>query len=483
MAQIASINFKKTNPIQVRHNDRDLKPSYLLIDDIGHIEVNRNHSEAIVLKNKMIQGAMENYCRVVGQKFKAKSYEWSAVVNLKPDSTMQDLEVLAQHFQDKYGFQCYQIAIHRDEGHINEQGDQQINHHAHLEFITLDKTTGKNLFRRENITPKTLREMQSEVAKILQMERGQDKRISKTKRIEPRVYANMKENEKAIRLTLKEQKKIVEQTRKDMIKEGGYTKEHYRALNDLKKSLNVEQTRQELITAINAIKGGEVVVKEKGLLGDNLASQMIGILNEAQDTIQKQDTIISKQDSAGEQIVENELKRLQADYENKIKAVENERMLEREAIVRFKQEHNSESLQQQIHDIRTNRDEWIRTYGELQMENDRLSSELKNTQRDLSKARTELYQTSDSLMRAKKENENLLSSNTDLKECLKREQEAHAETKNALSLIPKWAFKLSQDMWRKLESLYIEITSSKQQIRKTFARSNQQSSKKSGLER
>ncbi|MGM9126022.1 mobilization protein, partial [Campylobacter jejuni] len=91
--------------------------------------------------------------------FQAKSYEWSLVVNIKPDTSMNDLQELSKHFQEKYGFQCYQIAIHRDEGHFNEQGEKLINHHAHMEFITLDKKTGKNNFRREKITPKVLREI------------------------------------------------------------------------------------------------------------------------------------------------------------------------------------------------------------------------------------------------------------------------------------------------------------------------------------
>ncbi|EDO7196404.1 mobilization protein, partial [Campylobacter coli] len=99
---------------------------------------------------------------------------------------MNDLQELSKHFQEKYGFQCYQIAIHRDEGHFNEQGEKLINHHAHMEFITLDKETGKNNFRREKITPKVLREIQTEIAEILGMERGEDKRISGAKRIEPR---------------------------------------------------------------------------------------------------------------------------------------------------------------------------------------------------------------------------------------------------------------------------------------------------------
>lgn len=201
MSQISSINFKKSNAIQTRHNDRDLPPNYLISD--SGCECNRSHQEALRLKNAITQESIENYTRTTKQKFQAKSYEWSAVVNIKPDTTMKDLERLAEHFETKYGFQCYQIAIHRDEGHINDYGEKVINHHAHLEFITLDKYTGKSLFRADLQKAKALRQMQTEVAEILGMERGVDKRISKRERVEPRKYAQMKEAERKEQAKLK----------------------------------------------------------------------------------------------------------------------------------------------------------------------------------------------------------------------------------------------------------------------------------------
>ena len=267
MSKISSINFKKSNPIQTRHNDRDLPPSYLIG---GENEVNRNHKEALAFRNKIVAKAMQDYTKHTGQKFQAKSYEWSAVVNLKPESTMEDLEELTEHFSQKYGFQCYQIAIHRDEGHINERGEKIINHHAHLEFITLDKETGKNNYNRQKISPSVLRQMQSEVAKILQMERGQDKRLTGAKRIEPRTYAKMKEEErknslelkksleiekaKAISktwenaeqnfLSVKEIKDTLEAFRKQSIGKG-FSKEFFRELSDKKKNTK-EATKEEL---------------------------------------------------------------------------------------------------------------------------------------------------------------------------------------------------------------------------------------------
>ena len=187
---------------------------------------------------------------------------------------MEDLEALAKHFNDKYGFQCYQIAIHRDEGHIDEDGKEQINHHAHLEFITLDKKSGKNNYRRELITPKVLRQIQTETAEILQMQRGQDKRLSGAERIEPRKYAKQKEAEKAARnlskkatekavvevikaiddneeklLNDKEKSEYLEQLRKQY-KDKGLSAEFFRELGALKKDKEVKYTQKDLDEAI-----------------------------------------------------------------------------------------------------------------------------------------------------------------------------------------------------------------------------------------
>lgn len=202
MSKIASINFKKSVNFQVFHNST-VRPHYAIG---GELIANRKGYEALKLKEQIIENAKEAYIKNTKQKFQAKSYEWSAVVNIKQDTTMQDLEKLAKHFEEKYGFQCYQIAIHRDEGYI-ENGEKHINHHAHLEFITLDKETGKNMYRRELINPKILRQIQTEVAEILNMERGQDKRISKRERIEPRKYAQMKEAERKEQAKLKAEHK------------------------------------------------------------------------------------------------------------------------------------------------------------------------------------------------------------------------------------------------------------------------------------
>ncbi|WP_187853644.1 hypothetical protein [Helicobacter pylori] len=197
MGNLASGHFKPTNNIQEQHNDRTLSPSYLIPQEFrGQNEVNRHSKQAMILKNQIIENAHETYLITFKQKSQAKSYQWSLVVNTKETTTMSDLEKLAEHFEIKYGFQCYQIAIHRDEGYMDENNQPHINHHAHMEFITLNKKNGKNMMRKAYLSPKNFREIQTEIAQILGMERGTDKRVSGTKRIEPHKYAQMKEKER-----------------------------------------------------------------------------------------------------------------------------------------------------------------------------------------------------------------------------------------------------------------------------------------------
>ena len=243
MSQISSINFKKSVDYQVFHNST-IRPSYVIG---GELECDPPKGyDAQRIKNEIVENAKQAYfntSKARNKAFQAKNYEWSAVVNIKPETTMNDLKKLAQHFSDKYGFQCYQIAIHRDEGHINDDGEKEINHHAHLEFITLDKNTGKQLFKLRDFNPQKMREIQTEVAEILQMERGIDKRISGAKRIEPRAYARLKEQE---RQEKREIKKELTNTKAELTS-------NKNELNSIKNEL--ETTKKELkALSANAIR-------------------------------------------------------------------------------------------------------------------------------------------------------------------------------------------------------------------------------------
>ncbi|MDD7324142.1 MAG: LPD7 domain-containing protein [Campylobacter lanienae] len=253
MSQISSINFKKSVDYQVFHNST-IRPSYVIG---GELECDPPKGyDAQRIKNEIIENAKQAYfntSKARNKAFQAKNYEWSAVVNIKPETTMNDLKTLAQHFSYKYGFQCYQIAIHRDEGHINDNGEKEINHHAHLEFITLDKNTGKQLFKLRDFNPQKMREIQTEVAEILQMERGQDKRISGAKRIEPRAYARLKEQERQEKREIKKELESTKETLKNTTQELETTKKELKALSANAIRKRVEQERKAWLNTNKAL--------------------------------------------------------------------------------------------------------------------------------------------------------------------------------------------------------------------------------------
>ena len=253
MAETASINFKKSTAWQIYHNDKH-RPGYAIG---GEVLCRPDAAEALRIKQDIVNRAIETYTKRTGQKFQAKSYEWSAVVNLKDKPTQElykDLRTLALHFQKKYGYQCYQIAIHKDEGHIDENGEKCLNLHAHLEFITLDKETGRNKFNRRDNKYQTMRDMQTETAEILGMERGIDKRLSKVKRIEPRILADIHESTK--KATKEQLDKLFEKTRKEMIAEKDNQQEQYKELRELKKEVCNDEnaTLKQALRQIQALK-------------------------------------------------------------------------------------------------------------------------------------------------------------------------------------------------------------------------------------
>lgn len=191
MGQISSLNFKKSIAVNIEHNNRSMPPTYLLVKggkgfQSRYVSFNGSKS-AVETRDKYIEACQQAYLREKGKKFQAKSYLWSAVINLKESSTIEDVSKVRKYLEKETGFKCYQLALHADEGYVDDDGVIQINYHAHLEFVTLDLATGINLQRK--LSPAKLRELQTGVAAVLQMERGEDKRISGRQRIEPRQYA------------------------------------------------------------------------------------------------------------------------------------------------------------------------------------------------------------------------------------------------------------------------------------------------------
>ncbi len=116
----------------------------------------------------------ERYQATVGQKMQTKAVPLrEAVIVIKPDTTMADLQLLASQLEKEFGIKCIQIHIHRDEGFSKSDSDpSKLNLHAH--FVadwTHDNGTSLRLGRQDTSR------MQTIAAECLRMERGSSSNV------------------------------------------------------------------------------------------------------------------------------------------------------------------------------------------------------------------------------------------------------------------------------------------------------------------
>lgn len=104
-----------------------------------------------------------------GRKMQAKATPIrEAVVVIEDTTTMDDLKKLAKRFNDRFGIDVFQIAIHKDEGYKKSKDGIKLNLHAHLVADWTDHESGKSLKLNRN----DMAEMQTICAEVLGMERG-----------------------------------------------------------------------------------------------------------------------------------------------------------------------------------------------------------------------------------------------------------------------------------------------------------------------
>jgi len=170
MSRKASINIQKAHPGEFWHNTRE-KPTKNSIFDKSKNEYDRSALEAIKLYREDLQKKAQKYTERTGQRLQKKAITlMNAVVNLDERHTLEDVKKVAKMLEQKLGVKVYQLALHRDEGYLDEQGQKHINYHAHILFSGLD-SDGRAV-KRNKLNIHLLRELQTEVAEILGMERG-----------------------------------------------------------------------------------------------------------------------------------------------------------------------------------------------------------------------------------------------------------------------------------------------------------------------
>ena len=283
----SSIHFKRVDPFFCeKHNSRNTEkqPTYLLDTDLRKSNDFVKLADISVLHNEQLEIRKTNRCR--GKAPELRDSCWEAVINLEEHHTLADVKQVADFIHKEYHLTPISIAIHRDEGYVDSDGQVKYNYHAHIPFYTVSE--GKSVMR--TISRKQLSEMQTEVADLLGMQRGQinstAKRLEQSEyrrlaraeqehnqelaevkqkqkqaeavleQVQPALQRSVEEkkqlNSTAKRLnnkvfTLKAQKAIVGAERKKYIKEANHNAEEYRKLQALNKTLYTkEQLESEL---------------------------------------------------------------------------------------------------------------------------------------------------------------------------------------------------------------------------------------------
>ena len=212
MGDVTSGHLKKANFDNFHnHNFRITKPNYLLPSELvvakNHTVLFHNFDDIF---NEQIKIWKEHNKRGGRPPQKANCVQ-EIVINIKPDTKLDDLQIIANYIKKEYGYTPLEIAIHNDEGYVDKEGKPHFNHHAHIDFCTLQD--GCQMARMEKYCDKVEytkkdgtkswkfqsnkdSKLQDFIAETLGMERGQ--RGSKAKRLEHEQYRQVAQQKQVL---------------------------------------------------------------------------------------------------------------------------------------------------------------------------------------------------------------------------------------------------------------------------------------------
>ncbi|MBO6183443.1 MAG: hypothetical protein J6O88_01965 [Chryseobacterium sp.] len=160
-----SINFKAVKSDSETHNFRKKTFDYIRKDLTPKNEYWMEQKIADRIQK------IEAYCKEKsGRKLQKNAMSVrEAVVVIKENTTMLELQNLAKRLEEELKIRVFQIAIHKDEGHTDKDTKEwKPNYHAHLVADWQDLETGKTLKHQSFHYSK----MQDLTAECLNMERG-----------------------------------------------------------------------------------------------------------------------------------------------------------------------------------------------------------------------------------------------------------------------------------------------------------------------
>ena len=236
----ASEHIKPCNISQSeRHNRRDadyiasLNPAMLYIrKDLAHlnevyvapdmegVSLQQYYEDIrVMVKQKTGRAMQEKDVKFTDKKGKQRVRQGCSpiregVVNIKPDTSMEDLLRYVKRVHERWGIRAIQIHIHKDEGHYEDTNDPaswEPNYHAHIIWDWMDHNMGKSF----KLNAEDMSAIQDLVAETLDMQRGQKKSETGIDHLERNDFIIQKQEDKKKQLQEEAKKAIAEKEEAD----------------------------------------------------------------------------------------------------------------------------------------------------------------------------------------------------------------------------------------------------------------------------
>lgn len=228
------------------HNSRESKTVNAIFDDEQNF-CSCTNAQAFETYKKELAIRTTAYEKRTGQKLQSKTAtHLSAIVNFNKEHTPADIKKLCDFLEKELDTKVLQFAMHRDEGHIDEDGTAVKNYHAHIEFLGLD-SQGNSIKR--TLKKKELINLQTKTAEILGMQRGRNyvaEKAKRPKRLDTYEFKKAKENESKMLLATKEQLKDANNQLRTFLKDNGASRADYAELEKIKKFLEEKLKSKDL---------------------------------------------------------------------------------------------------------------------------------------------------------------------------------------------------------------------------------------------
>lgn len=177
MQKVGAVHFNPKIQPHLQHNDRTNSNADNIHRELSHLnQCDKPASQALKEIDTLYKQAMSKLdeAKKKGRRTPKERSFHEAIFEIDDRTTMAQCQELADKIAELTGFRKIQVVLHKDEGHIDEQGKFKPHYHAHAVFFTLDKDTGKQLARQEaSLSPRNLSKIQDIASEILQMQRGE----------------------------------------------------------------------------------------------------------------------------------------------------------------------------------------------------------------------------------------------------------------------------------------------------------------------